>query len=105
MPDLSVLKDFALTEILNEEPDRCRLALLGTLPSSWNASAQDQRLQAIIRIEKNAFASEHAPSLFADLVHRTELMGSTDIYIVHLDCGLVVVRSIRNKTASRRRQD
>ncbi|KAF5388748.1 hypothetical protein D9757_004765 [Collybiopsis confluens] len=76
MPDISALKGFVLTEILNEEPDRCRLTLLGTLPSGWSAEeSQDQPLQAIIRIEKNAFASEQAVALFKDLVHKTKLMG------------------------------
>ncbi|GAV99744.1 scavenger mrna decapping enzyme [Lentinula edodes] len=61
MPDLSILQSFELSEILSEEPDRCRLTLLGYLPSTWNASTdtENRRLRAIILIERNAFASEH----------------------------------------------
>jgi len=81
MPDLALLRSFELTEILSEEPDRCRLTLLGTLPSTWETTvaAEDRRLPAIIRIEKNAFASEHIALFFKELVHKTEVMGSTDI--------------------------
>lgn len=63
------------------EPDRCRLTLLGFLPSTWNASTdtENRRLRAIILIERNAFASEHVASFFNDLVYKAELIGSTDI--------------------------
>ncbi|KAJ3751945.1 scavenger mRNA decapping enzyme [Lentinula raphanica] len=82
MPDLSHLQDFELSELLSEEPDRCRLTLLGTLPSSWNASndAKGHRLRAIIRVEKNAIPIEHSTSLFQDLIRKVEMMESTDIY-------------------------
>ncbi|KAJ4470480.1 scavenger mRNA decapping enzyme [Lentinula lateritia] len=82
MPDLSILQSFELSEIISEEPDRCRLTLLGFLPSTWNASTdtENRRLRAIILIERNAFASEHVASFFNDLVYKAELIGSTDIY-------------------------
>ncbi|KAJ3790355.1 scavenger mRNA decapping enzyme [Lentinula aff. detonsa] len=81
MQDLSLLQSFKLSEILSEEPDRCRLTLLGTLPSSGNTSTSEGHgLRAIIRIEKNAFASEHAASLFKDLIHKAKVVESTDIY-------------------------
>ncbi|KAE9386569.1 hypothetical protein BT96DRAFT_839087, partial [Gymnopus androsaceus JB14] len=37
----------------------------------------DRRLPAIIRIEKNAFASEHIALFFKELFHKTEVMGFT----------------------------
>ncbi|KAF9077900.1 scavenger mRNA decapping enzyme [Rhodocollybia butyracea] len=81
-PDISLLTSFELQQTLSEDPDRCRLTLLGTLPSTWNetASKEGQPLQAIIRIEKNAFASEHAALLLKEVILKTEVMDSTDIY-------------------------
>ncbi|KAJ4470433.1 scavenger mRNA decapping enzyme [Lentinula aciculospora] len=82
MPYLSLLQSFELAEILSEEPDRCRLTLLGSLPSTWIGpiDPEDCRLRAIIRIEKAAFASAHAGSLFKDFIHKVEVIESTDIY-------------------------
>jgi len=81
MPDVSLLQHFVLAEVLSEEPERCRLTLLGTLPSNWGAveNSEDPCLQAIIRIEKNPLASEHAASFFNELVQKAKIMGSTDI--------------------------
>ncbi len=72
LPTISIAKIYP-------EPEKCRLTLLGTLPASWNGSTSDSRLRAIIRIEKNAFASENAPSFFEQLIHKMEVMESTDI--------------------------
>jgi hypothetical protein len=86
--------------------------LLGTLPSTWNeaASKEGQPLRAIIRIEKNAFATEHAALLLKEVILKTEVMESTDIVrflcphinqalrklslVVHMDRRMVVCPSI-----------
>ncbi|KAK7060875.1 hypothetical protein VNI00_000608 [Paramarasmius palmivorus] len=80
MPTL--LKHFNLDRILNDEPEKCRIALLGTLPTAIDNL--NERVQAIIRAEKTAFSSEYVQDLFvpneASLVQKMEVMGSTDIY-------------------------
>ncbi|KAF9266808.1 scavenger mRNA decapping enzyme [Marasmius fiardii PR-910] len=87
----SLLKFFKYTRILNDEPEKCRLALLGTLPASWPDKIDiitpnsDERLQAIVRLEKTAFATECAEEIFhpedaVALIPKTRLIGSTDIY-------------------------
>ncbi|KAG7093552.1 hypothetical protein E1B28_007222 [Marasmius oreades] len=85
----ALLKFFKLTRILNDEPEKCRLTLLGTLPGSWADKTtilnSDERLQAIVRLEKTAFVTGCAEELFhpddaVALISGTRLLGSTDIY-------------------------
>lgn len=45
-------------------------------------NSEDPWLQAIIRIEKNPFASEHAASFLNELVQKAKVMGSTDIVCI-----------------------
>ncbi|KAK7466398.1 hypothetical protein VKT23_005121 [Stygiomarasmius scandens] len=84
------LHGFQLERVLNEEPEKCRVTLLGTLPAritSNEISPQDsvnaeQRLQTIIRIEKTAFSPACPQAFFGSqaLISDINLVESTDIY-------------------------
>ncbi|KAJ8095145.1 hypothetical protein PM082_010367 [Marasmius tenuissimus] len=87
----SLLKFFRFDTVLNDEPEKCRITLLGTLPALWSDRTteavldSEERLQAIIRIEKTAFSSDYAGDFFhpaedVGLIRQLKLMESTDIY-------------------------
>ncbi|KAK0457776.1 scavenger mRNA decapping enzyme [Desarmillaria tabescens] len=97
MDALATLKSFKFDRTLNEEPDKKRIALLGSFPASWSLGHPDgtetrgieytsERLRAIIRIEKTAFAPElaerffHSDSEQPTIVSSVKLIQSTDIY-------------------------
>ncbi|KAJ7588136.1 scavenger mRNA decapping enzyme [Mycena floridula] len=82
MDSLALLKSFTLDRILNQEPDKCRLTLLGILSASWSSlqGQGDDPLPAIIRLEKTAFSADTAHSFFSEITNKINLVESTDIY-------------------------
>ncbi|KIY63788.1 HIT-like protein [Cylindrobasidium torrendii FP15055 ss-10] len=79
---LEALNQFVLDQVLNEEPEKKQIALLGTFPAAWTpqspapASSVSDRLRAIVRIEKTAISSSFSFSQVSD----ASLTQSTDIY-------------------------
>ncbi|PBK99144.1 scavenger mRNA decapping enzyme [Armillaria gallica] len=95
MDALASLNSFKYERTLNEEPEKKRIALLGSFPASWALVRPDgtetrgieytlERQRAIIRIEKTAFAPELADLFFHSeqptIVSSVKLIQSTDIY-------------------------
>ncbi|KAJ7334071.1 scavenger mRNA decapping enzyme [Mycena albidolilacea] len=83
----SKLQGFVFERILLEEPEKCRLTLLGSFPASFLAHSNQEStdlLSAIIRIEKTAVPLEIAqhifPSQLGGFLSRVKRMESTDIY-------------------------
>ncbi|KAK0434604.1 scavenger mRNA decapping enzyme [Armillaria borealis] len=94
MDALASLNSFKYERTLNEEPEKKRIALLGSFPASWALVCPDgtetrgieytsERQRAIIRIEKTAFAPELAELFFHSeqptIVSSVKLIQSTDI--------------------------
>ncbi|KAG5349937.1 hypothetical protein C0989_001194 [Termitomyces sp. Mn162] len=77
--NLNKLKYFQFDKVINEDPLTHSLTLLGTFPSP--DEVQD-RVTAIVRVEKTALDAGTAEHLFAadGLVRRVALEESTDIY-------------------------
>ncbi|THU97752.1 HIT-like protein [Dendrothele bispora CBS 962.96] len=82
------LHAFQLERILDEEPEKCRVTLLGTLPTTALSSLEDnlthehERVQTIIRIEKTAFSPSCPQTFFGKeaLISNMKLVEHTDIY-------------------------
>ncbi|KDR82510.1 hypothetical protein GALMADRAFT_826736 [Galerina marginata CBS 339.88] len=73
------LNKFAFEELLNEDSFTHSLILLGTFPDANNAN---EKIKAIVRIEKTALNPDDAPRFFGDngLIRRADFEGSSDIY-------------------------
>ncbi|CAK5273991.1 unnamed protein product [Mycena citricolor] len=87
----SRLTGFSFERILLEEPEKCRLTLLGSFPGSFSGSddPSPDRLPAIIRLEKTAFPLHAVNNLFPDasnpkastFLDDLRCMEHTDIYM------------------------
>ncbi|KAJ7115898.1 mRNA decapping enzyme [Mycena epipterygia] len=82
------LEGFVFERILLEEPEKCRLTLLGTFPASFLphlAPELADTLPAIIRIEKTAIpvdAAQHIfPGKLGGFLSHVKCVESTDIYM------------------------
>lgn len=74
--NLADLRHFQLERVLNEDPLTHCIALLGSL-----AKEGQERVQAIIRLEKTALEANNAARYFSPdgVIQRVELEESTDI--------------------------
>ncbi|KAJ6621417.1 hypothetical protein B0H10DRAFT_2018465 [Mycena sp. CBHHK59/15] len=87
------LEGFVFERILLEEPEKCRLTLLGTFPASsflqshpdtpGTTDARKSVLPAIIRIEKTAISLEVSQNIFSGklggLLSQVKCVENTDI--------------------------
>ncbi|KAJ7180605.1 scavenger mRNA decapping enzyme [Mycena filopes] len=89
--DVTSLQGFVFERILLEEPDRCRLTLLGTFPASFGAedsapnSSSTDPLPAIIRLERTAIPIDISQRIFPGqlgaFLSQVKCMERTDIYM------------------------
>jgi len=85
----SRLQGFVFERILLEEPEKCRLTILGSFPASFLAhSNQDSTdaLPAILRIEKTAVPVDVCQNIFpgqlgGGFLNKVKCMENTDIYM------------------------
>ncbi|KAJ7720575.1 scavenger mRNA decapping enzyme [Mycena maculata] len=79
------LDGFVFGRILLEEPEKCRLTVLGTFPASFLSQSNSGDLPAIIRIEKTAIPVDVSNRIFPDqpgaFLNQLKCMESTDIYM------------------------
>ncbi|KAJ7155469.1 scavenger mRNA decapping enzyme [Mycena crocata] len=86
--DSTRLEGFVFERILLEEPEKCRLTVLGTFPASFlspSDSSSTAPLPAIIRIEKTAIPVDISRDIFptnlGGFLSRVKCMETTDIYM------------------------
>ncbi|KIM43029.1 hypothetical protein M413DRAFT_18208 [Hebeloma cylindrosporum] len=74
----SALSQFVFDRVLNEDPLTHSLIILGTLPSP----DLDNRVRAIVRLEKTALNAADSSKFFGDngIIEKVQLEESTDIY-------------------------
>ncbi|KAF8994468.1 HIT-like domain-containing protein [Cyathus striatus] len=74
----SALNTFKFERILNDDPLSHSLIILGTFATSEG----NERVQAVVRIEKTALHPSEAPQFFGEngLIKKVEFGNSTDIY-------------------------
>ncbi|KAJ6518739.1 scavenger mRNA decapping enzyme [Mycena sanguinolenta] len=84
----SRLQGFVFERILLEEPEKCRLTILGSFPASFLGHSEQEStdtLPAIIRIEKTAIPVDLSSCIFPDqpggFLSKVNCMESTDIYM------------------------
>ncbi|KAJ7504454.1 scavenger mRNA decapping enzyme [Mycena galericulata] len=82
---IAKLDSFVFERILLEEPEKCRLTVLGTFPAPLLSNSEPQNLPAIIRIEKTAIPVDVSNRIFPGQVRpflsQVKCMESTDIYM------------------------
>ncbi|KAJ7634063.1 scavenger mRNA decapping enzyme [Mycena polygramma] len=83
----SSLQGFAFEQILLDEPEKCRLTVLGTFPASFSMHPEQEGMEtlpAIIRIEKTAIPVDISQRIFPGnigaFLSQVKRMENTDIY-------------------------